>query len=172
MNPLKILSAVIIIAVSTLLGVSKAKKLSDREYILREFITFLTIVKNEIKYMLTVLPNAYEIGRMSLKTQLKDAIGNIATDMLKSKNSISLERSIEENINKIGQLNGYDKALIINILKNLGSTNREGEINLIDNAIKNIENQINEATDIKIRNSRIYRTIGTLFGVAVVIIFI
>lgn len=172
MNIIKILAAITIICSSTLLGVSKAKKLSDREYILREFITFLTIVKNEIKYMLTVLPNAYEIARMSLKTELKDSIGMIATEMVSNKDSISIQKSIEENINKISQLNGYDKAVIVNILKNLGSTNKDGQINLIDNAIKQIENQINEAVDIKIKNSRIYRTIGTLFGIAVVVIFI
>ncbi|MBR1883591.1 MAG: stage III sporulation protein AB [Clostridia bacterium] len=168
----KVISSIVIITISTMLGVQNAKKLEDREYILREFVTFLCSVKNEIKYMLTVLPNAYEIARQPLKTKLKDAIGGITSDMLKDSSFENIEKSIDENINSIPELKGYDKTLITGVLKNLGKTNTNGQVNLIENAIKNVENQINEAVDIKVRNSRLYRTIGALFGAIIVVVFI
>ena len=52
------------------IGVYKAKKLRIREYILRDMVTFLELVKNEITYMLAILPNAYESSRQKLSTKL------------------------------------------------------------------------------------------------------
>ncbi len=172
MNITKIISSAVIIVACTMLGIGKAKKLSDREYILREFITFLNSVKNEIKYMLTMLPNAYEVSRIPLKTKLKEAIGAIVQDMLDDGRTLMVENSISKNISEISELESYDKVLIIGALKNLGMTSVEGQINIIENTIKNIENQINEATNIKNRSSRLYRTIGALCGIMIVVIFV
>ncbi len=168
----KIISSVIIIMASTMLGVQRAKRLSDREYILREFVAFLSSVENEIKYMLTILPNAYEISRAPLKTKLKDAIGFIVQDMLEDGRTLMVENSINKHINEISELENYDKVLIISTLKNLGMTNVDGQINIIQNTIKNVENQINEAVYMKNKSSRLYRTIGALCGIMLVIIFV
>ncbi len=172
MNVIKIIAAIVIIVTSSLLGLIKSRKLGEREFILRDFILFLTCIENEIKYMLTVLPNAYEIARMPLSSKLKNALGAISSDMLNSSNYDEIERSIEQNINQIEELESYDKSLITSTLKNLGTTNTDGQINLIENAIKNIENQIEEANSIKIKNSRMYRMLGCLFGIIIVVIFI
>ena len=172
MNTLKIVASIIIVISSSLLGIIKSRKLGEREFILRDFILFLTCIENEIKYMLTVLPNAYEIARIPLTTKLKNALGAISSDMLKSSSYDEIERSIEQNINQIDELESYDKSLITSTLKNLGTTNTDGQINLIENAIKNIENQIEEANSIKIKNSRMYRMLGCLFGIIIVVIFI
>lgn len=172
MNITKVISSIVIIILSTMLGIQKAKRLSDREYILREFVSFLTTVKNEIKYMLTVLPNAYEIARAPLKTKLKDALGVIVQDMIEDGRSIFVEESINKNISEIAELESYDKVIIISALKNLGMTSVEGQINIIDNTIKNVQNQIIEATEKKNRSSRLYRTIGALCGIMIVVIFV
>lgn len=168
---LKILLGIIIIAITTHLGMLKSKKLHDREYVLREMITFLIGLQNEIMYCLSLLPNAYESVRMGLKTDLKYAIGNISIDML-NKDEYTVERSIVENISEIDGLADYDKNVIISTLKNLGKSNVEGQINIIQNSIATLENQVKEATEIKIKNSRMYRTIGMLSGLIIVVIFI
>ena len=172
MTASKIICSLVIVITCTLLGMQKARKLSDREYILREFVSFLNSVKNEIKYMLTILPNAYEVARIPLKTKLKDAIGAISLDMLNDGRSLVVEASINKNISEISELESYDKTLITSTLKNLGMTNVEGQINIIENTIKNIESQINEAVYIKNKNSRMYRTIGALCGIMIVVVFI
>ncbi|MDD2376745.1 MAG: stage III sporulation protein AB [Clostridia bacterium] len=168
---LKIILAIIIIGITTYLGILKSKKLYDREYILREMVSFLIGVQNEIKYCLSLLPNAYETSRMGLKTGLKYAIGNISLDMVKDE-EFEVERSIVNNISKIEELTEYDKNIFVSTLKNLGKSNVEGQINIIQNNISTIENQIKEANEIKLKNSRMYRTIGMLSGLIIVVLFV
>ena len=65
---LKIIISIAIVALTAYIGNLKALKLKKREYILRDMVTFLNLVKNEIKYMLNILPNAYESSRQKLTT--------------------------------------------------------------------------------------------------------
>jgi len=168
---LKIILAIIIIGITTYLGILKSRKLYDREYILREMVSFLISVQNEIKYCLSLLPNAYETSRMGLKTGLKFAIGNISLDMV-NEQEFEVDKSIVNNISKIEGLTEYDKNIFASTLKNLGKSNVEGQINIIQNNISTIENQIKEANEIKLKNSRMYRTIGMLSGLIIVVLFV
>jgi stage III sporulation protein AB len=168
---LKVILAIIIIGITTYMGILKSKKLCDREYILREMVSFLISVQNEIKYCLSLLPNAYESSRMGLKTDLKYAIGNIALDMVKEE-EFAVDRSIVDNISNIEGLTVYDKNVIISALKNLGRSNVEGQINIIQNNISTLENQIKEANEIKLKSSKMYRTIGALSGLIIVVLFV
>lgn len=168
---LKIILAIAIIGITTYLGMLKSKRLYDREYILRETVSFLINVQNEIKYCLSLLPNAYEVSRMGLKTSLKNAIGNISLDMIKE-DEYAIDRSIVNNISSIDGLVEYDKNIIISTLRNLGKSNVEGQMNIIQNSISTIENQIKEANEIKLKSSKMYRAIGMLSGLIIVVIFI
>jgi stage III sporulation protein AB len=168
----KLVISICIVSATTIIGVLKAKKLKDREYILREMVTFLKLVENEIKYMMSILPNAYEISRQKLVTELKISIGQIVVDMLNSNGDFLIDQSIVTNISKIEGLTDYDKSVFISTLKNLGRSDLEGQINIIQNGITIIENQIKEASQIKISNSKLYKTMGIISGLMIVIIFI
>ena len=164
--------SIAIICLSAYIGTYKSRKLKERERVLIEMVTFLKLVKNEIKYMMNILPNAYEISRQKLSTELKIKIGQIVVDMLDSENLTYVEGSIEKNISEIECLEKYDKEVIISTLKNLGRSDIEGQINIIENTINILETQINEANEIKNTNSKLYRTIGIITGLMLVIIFI
>lgn len=169
---MKIIISVAIVSLTAYIGSYKARKLKKREHILREMVTFLKLVENEIRYMLNILPNAYEIARQKLNTELKIAIGGIVVDMLDTENLTYIEGSIEKNISEIESLEKYDEEIIISTLKNLGRSDVEGQINIIQNTISILENQINEANEIKNTNSKLYRTIGIITGLMLVIIFV
>lgn len=168
----KLLISVAIVGLTAYLGNLKAGKLKQREYILREMVTFLNLVKNEIKYMMSILPNAYEVSRQKLSTQLKDVMGQIVVDMVTFDNMDVVDRSIVENIAKLNSLTTYDKNVITSTLKNLGRNDLESQINIIENGITVLDNQIKEANDVKITNSKLYKTIGTITGIMIVVIFI
>ncbi|MDO4283314.1 MAG: stage III sporulation protein AB [Clostridia bacterium] len=161
-----------IIALCGYAGIMKSKKLETREQILREMVIFLNLVKNDIRYMMNILPNAYEIARQKLSTSLKIAIGKIVIDMINYSNHAILEQSIMKNISDIDELTKYDKEVFISTLKNLGRSDLESQINIIDNSIHIIENQIKEANEIKLKNSKLYRTVGVITGLMIVIVFI
>ena len=169
---IKLVISASIVGISTYIGTYKARKLKEREYVLRDAITFLKLVENEIKYMMNILPNAYEIARQKLNTELKIKIGNIVIDMLEMRNIELVENSIEKNIAEISCLEDYDKNVIISTLKNLGRSDVEGQINIIENGITTLENQVTEANEVKLTNSKLYRTIGIIAGLMLVIIFI
>lgn len=169
---LKIIICIAIVILTGYMGNLKALKLKKREYILRDMVTFLNLVKNEIKYMLSILPNAYESSRQKLTTDLKVSIGQIVVDMLTFDNLNLVDKSIVDNISKLDELTDYDKNVCISTLKNLGRSDVEGQINIIDNSISIIENQIKEANEIKNSNSKVYKTVGTIAGLMIVIIFI
>lgn len=164
--------SIAIICLSAYIGTYKSRKLKERERVLIEMVTFLKLVKNEIKYMMNILPNAYEISRQKLSTELKIKIGQIVVDMLDSENLTYVEGSIEKNISEIECLEKYDKEVFTSTLKNLGRSDIEGQTNIIENTINILETQINEANEIKNTNSKLYRTIGIITGLMLVIIFI
>lgn len=169
---IKIIISISIVCITAYIGTYKARKLKQREYILREMVTFLKLVENEIRYMMNILPNAYEIARQKLNTELKIKMGQIVVDMLDSENLTYIDGSIEKNISDIESLDKYDKEVIISTLKNLGRSDVEGQINIIQNTINILENQISEANEIKNTNSKLYKTIGIITGLMLVIIFI
>lgn len=169
---IKIVISIAIVCLTGYIGYLKALKLKKREYILRDMVTFLNLVKNEIKYMLNLLPNVYESSRQKLTTDLKVVIGQIVVDMLTFDNLTFVDKSIVDNVSKLDELTEYDKNIFISTLKNLGRSDVDGQINIIDNTISILENQIKEANDIKNSNSKVYKTVGTITGLMIVIIFI
>ena len=102
-----------IIAGCSYIGIYKSKALKSREYILRDMVTFLGLVENEIKYMLSILPNAYESARQKLITSLKDKMGIIVVDMLNLENEYLIDQSIVKNISDIKEITDYDKNVFI-----------------------------------------------------------
>lgn len=169
---IKLILSSSIIILCGYVGIMKSKNLATREHILREMIVFLNLVKNDIRYMMNILPNAYEIARQKLNTSLKIAIGKIVVDMINCSNNTMLEQSIVKNINDIEELTKYDKEVFISTLKNLGRSDLDSQINIIDNCISIIENQIKEANEIKLKNSKLYKIVGVITGLMIVIVFI
>jgi len=172
MLAIKLMISASIIGISTYIGILKSNKLKSREYILREMVTFLGLVENEIRYMMSILPNAYESARQKLNTNLKDVIGKIVVDMLSFDNTALIEQSIVTNVSSLETLYDYDKNVFTSTLKNLGRSDMESQINIIENGINILQNQIKEANEIKLKNSKLYKTVGTITGIMIVIIFI
>lgn len=172
MLAIKLMISASIISISTYIGILKSNKLKSREYILREMVTFLGLVENEIRYMMSILPNAYESARQKLNTSLKDVIGKIVVDMLNFDNTALVEQSIVTNISTLDTLYDYDKNVFTSTLKNLGKSDLQSQINIIENGINILQNQIKEANEIKLKNSKLYKTVGTITGIMIVIIFI
>ena len=168
----KIIIGALIVVVTTYIGFLVAKKLQKREETLRETILFFDMVENEIRYMLNVLPNAYESARQRLKGDLKIVIGQIVVDMLASDNYELSGKIISSNINLLKELTSYDKEVIISTLKNLGRSDVDAQVNILENAKRTIQVQIDEAIEYKNKNSKLYKAVGTIAGMMIVIILV
>ncbi len=168
----KLILSIIIVITTTYIGYTFATKLRKREETLRECVTFFNLVENEIKYNLSILPNAYEISRQKLKSDLNISIGQIVVDILEFDNYEYTDKSIIKNIETIKELTSYDKNIIISTLKNLGRSDVDSQINILENAKQIINSQIEEALNYKNKNSKLYRVVGTIAGVMIVIVLI
>lgn len=168
---IKIVISIVILCITSYIGIELASSLKEREEILIDMITFLKMVENEMIYMLNSLPNAYEISRQKLNSKLKDVIGAIVIDMT-NYGVDKIDSSITNNINNLTALEEYDKEIIISTLKNLGRSDLSSQNNIIENGIAIIKNQIKEARSIKYKNSKVYKTIGIISGLIIVVIFI
>lgn len=168
----KIIIGGLIVVVTTYIGFLVAKKLQKREETLRETILFFDMVENEIRYMLNILPNAYESARQRLKGDLKIVIGQIVVDMLANDNYELSGKTISSNINLLKELTSYDKEVIISTLKNLGRSDVDAQVNILENAKRTIQVQIDESIEYKNKNSKLYKAVGTIAGMMIVIILV
>lgn len=168
---IKIMISIVILLITSYIGIEMATSLKEREEILTDYITFLRMVQNEMVYMSNSLPTSFEMSRQKINSRLKDAIGAIVVDMSKYGTN-KIDMSITENINNLDSLKPYDKELIISTLKNLGRSDLDSQNNIIENNLQIMQKQIKEANTIKIKSSKVYRTIGVITGLIIVVIFI
>ena len=168
---IKIILGIVIVCITGHIGIEMSNMLKAREEILTEYITFVTLVKNEMIYMRDTLPHAFEICRQKLKTNLKDVIGAIVVDMEKY-GVEKVDISIESNVNNLDVLEEEERQIISSTLKNLGRSDVDSQINIINNSIEVVKRQIKEAIDKKNKNTKVYKTVGIITGLIVVVIFI
>ena len=169
MEIIKWILSILVVIVSAALGLNKSKKFVEREHILSESITLFKRLQNEIVYLLSPLPNAIESARINLNTQLKDVVGSIGLSILQG--SFNLH-SVEMELSALFQLTQYDKQIIASGLVSLGMSDVSSQIGIIANTIELLEAQKNDAREEKVKNSKLYKTVGLISGVMLAIIFI
>lgn len=168
---LKILVCISILCITSYIGIEMSRLLKVREVVLTDAITFLKMVQNEMVYMLNNLPVSYEIARQKINTPLKEAIGSIVVDI--EKNGISkVEESIDRNIGEITGLKDEDKTILSSILKSLGKGDIDSQNNIIENGVAILKKQIKEAKVTKESNTKVYKTVGVISGLLIIIVFI
>lgn len=168
----KIICALVIILASSYLGYNKASLYSKREKVIRDFSIFFNRIKAEILYTQNTVPNLIENNRQDLYIDVKNSLGAISTDMLINESKFSIEKSIEKNINEIKCLEETDKNYIIKGLNFLGKTDIEGQQSIIENTISLLDIQIKDAKDMENKNSKLYKKLGILLGIFLVVIVI
>ena len=168
---IKIVIGIVIICISGYIGIEMSSNLKAREEVLKDFSTFLTMLKSQMIYLNSSIPTAFEYSRQTLNSQLKFAIENIVMDMTKFGVS-KVDISIEENIKTLECLTKEDELFISSTLKNIGISDIDSQTNIIENAINVTEEKIKEAKDKKNKDSKVYKTVGLIAGIIVVVIFI
>ena len=119
--------------------------------------------------MLSSLPNAIESARVNLDTGLKDVMGLIGTSILQNKIDNNI---VFENVNIIDELTFYDKQIIANGVSMLGSSDVEGQENIIENTVDMLMNQYVEAKELRQKNCKLYKTVGIAAGIIIAILFV
>ena len=154
---------------TSLIGKFLAKKYVYRLEELEEIKNALNILKTKIKFTYEPIPEIFK--EISLNTNKN--VGNIfkkASEKMKEITAnITWEQAVEETETN---LKTQDKQTIKKLSKLLGQTDVEGQVSQIEITETFLDNQIKEALCERQKNEKLFTRLGTIMGLAIVIVLL
>ncbi len=168
---IKFLGALALVGATSFIGFSLASDCSKRPRSLRELQSLLQMLENEISYLSNLLSEAfnriYESTNSQTSILFREAAKNLSTHGITA--DAAWEKAIEENYAKLS-LNKEDKTVLISFGNMLGNSDLEGQINNIKLMSSQLKLQELKAEEMRTKNEKMYRSLGVLSGLAIVII--
>ena len=168
---LKFILLFVLFCTSTIIGVLISKKYSNRVRILRDLKDALNIFEVKINFSFETIPEIFN----EIANKFNGITGKFFEDAVKNMNysNMSAGDAWEKSIEKNGDCLKKDDVNSIKALgKLLGKTDVDGQINQIELVSSYIERQINEATDEKNKNEKMYQKLGAIVGLVIVIVLL
>ncbi len=171
---LKIIGSIIVITASSFIGVFISKDCSKRPLQLKLLQSLIQMLENEIRFLSNYIPDAFKRISESVDNPVTEffraTIDNLNNDSGLNA-SQAWEMAISSNIYKTA-LNREDRDILINFGKMLGNSDIEGQIKNIGFVLHQLSLQEKKAEENKKKNETLYKTLGFLGGIAVVLILI
>lgn len=151
------------------IGVKIANRYKARAKNLKQIKKGLKILETKVTYTYEQLPDLF----FDISKRIGGGVGNLffdaGTRMQLEFAGEAWEKCIDDS--KI-YLNSDDKEALKSLGKLLGKTDIKGQLNQICLVNNFLDEQIKEAIDSKNRNEKLYRKLGVIVGLAVVIVLI
>ena len=170
MELIRYLFLLCIIVGCTSIGFILSRGYADRVNELNDLSILINILQNKIKFTQLPLQEIFEdLGNIKLKTKIHNIFLICSENLKKMKMEKAWKESIEEG-RKFFYLNEEDIE-VLNILgSTLGKTDINGQMNEINEIKERIALQIQQAEKEKNRNSKMYKSLGTITGLGIVIL--
>ena len=152
---------------SSMIGKILSKKYVHRLEELEEMRNALNILKTKIKFTYEPIPEIFEEISKNTNPNIKNIFKNAKEKMNTTTANIAWEEAIDESVTN---LKDEDKHILKTLSKLLGQTDSEGQISQIEITEKFLDTQIKDATEDKQKNERLYTRLGTIMGLAIVIV--
>lgn len=172
MLAIKILIYSFIFLLSSLIGFLTSKKYINRVNELKEFKNSLNQFKAKIKYTYEPIPDIFlEISNSLNKNNL-----NISNVFKIASNKMELLSAgdawnIALQMNELN-INDEDRTVLRGLSKLLGKTDINGQISQIEITQNFLETQILKAEKEKEKNEKLYKTLGMIIGLVIVIVLL
>lgn len=157
----------LILVSSSMIGKILSKKYVHRLEELEEMRNSLNILKSKIKFTYEPIPEIFGEISKNANPNIRNIFKSAKEKMNTTTANIAWEQAIDESTTN---LKNEDKHILKTLSKLLGQTDTEGQISQIQLTEKFLETQIKEATDEKQKNEKLYTRLGTIMGLAIVII--
>ena len=152
----------------------KAGKIISRKYSNR--VTELKEMKNALNMFLTKIKFTYESVPESFSeigNNINGKIGEIFKDASNSMKEMPAGEAWEKVIEEKGtSFTDEDKNIIRNLGRMLGKTDLEGQVSEVKLVQNFLDTQIELAEKEKQKNEKLYKTLGGVIGLAIVIILV
>ena len=166
---IKILIYSSIFLVCSTIGLLKSQKYIYRVNELREFKNSLNMFKTKIKFTYEPLPEIFR----QISGAIKPNIGSIFKIAIYNMNFFSAGDAWNKAIDTdILNINLEDKNVLKNLSKLLGATDLEGQLSQIEMTSNFLDEQIKKAEKEREKNESMYRKLGMIIGLGIVIILI
>lgn len=153
----------------SLIGILISKKYSNRVNELKEFKNALNMFKTKIRYTYAPLPEIFEEISESIDSNISIVFKKAADkmDICSAGEAWDLALKIEDL-----NIDDEDRNALKKLSKLLGKTDLEGQLNQIEMTSDFLDKQIKNAENQRDRSEKMYRTLGMIMGMAIVIILI
>ena len=157
----------LILILATMIGRFLSKKYVYRLEELEDIKNALNILKSKIKFTYEPIPEIFgEISKTSGKN-----VSNLFEIAKNKMNDLTANEAWEEAVGESqNNLKKEDKDVLKTLSKLLGQTDVEGQISQIEITENFLESKIQEAIEEKKKNEKLYTRLGTIMGLAIVII--
>ncbi len=166
---IKTVGAVLIMTSGLFIGISLNKRLTDRVLELKEAADFLVYVKRMIDYEMPLLSDLFsQYDRERTGSVIKTTAVYLKTDY-------SYEASVHkafEAAEYSSVLDRKDRDYLCSLFLQLGSSDRESQITLIENALRQIECMTKKAEREKESKSKVYMSVAVYSGAALAILML
>lgn len=169
MGIIKSFFLIAIFGLATYLGNSKANQYVNRLKELVSIKSALNILENKIKFTQSPLEEIFKnISENCSEKNIKNIF-----QVLAMKQGTNIHKSWEITIELMeSNLNTDDKKILIDMGKILGTTDVDGQVSNIKITSSFIDRQIEKAEQEKNKNVKLFRTLGIVSGLTIIIILI
>ena len=163
---LKNIIILLIVIISSYIGVLKSKVYVDREIELKNFLNALLFLKNKIEYTNLVLSDIFK--------EISDSIYKDKLNVFKQSylEEGKLRENFENEILKSKVFLEEDKSIILDFSSSLGKLNKISQIKSIEICYEFLIRNLEIAKEEKIKNVKMCKTLGVVIGLMIGIIFI
>lgn len=166
---IKFIIYILIFSSSTYIGILISKQYINRVNELNELKTALNILKTKIRFTNEPL---YEIFHALADNSNKN-IANLFTTICKNMEDNSAQFAWEDAIERESlSIKKGDRQALKTLGKLLGKTDIDGQISEIELTESFLETQIIDAQNEKNKNEKLYKTLGMITGVGIIIILL
>ncbi|GAB6087773.1 stage III sporulation protein SpoIIIAB [Alkaliphilus crotonatoxidans] len=168
----KIIFSCIIIICSGMVGQILANGLRERTRLLGQLIHTLQMLETEIVYGATPLPILLKKVAAKSKKEISILFDTTAEILLK-KDGFTFPEAWAKGLQiakNSSELKGEDIELLINLGNNLGTSDKENQVKYIRLTMEGLRKNYEEAVLLQNKNVSLYKHLGFLAGLTIVII--
>jgi len=171
---MKLLGAILVMTASCGIGFLCAGEITKRKKELEEQYTLMRLILGDIRYMRATLPEAINKAIIRHQGSYAEFLRTTA-DMLAEAPGISLsdiwKRAVGKSLQQ-SSLNESDKQMLKSFGESLSVADRENVMLCFEQYISELKEEINDISRVAGTKIKLYRSLGVLAGVFIVVLFI
>ena len=165
---LKMIGIVMVVSATSIAGISMARQVRGYTSLLQQLVVALELMKGEIEYRKTPLPELMRVVSLSSGERLRPFFAAISNDLY-AKNENTVYGIFRRNLEKVSVtvLPSSVRQILLNLASGLGKFQVEGQMRAIELAMVRMEELIEDSRVEQKGRVKSYCTLGVCSGLAI-----